>query len=81
MTKTCDYPKIAVMSQPALISTREATELLGLTNVSTISRWVKEGRLTPAMKLPGQTGAMLFRRDEIEAKARELAEAKAEAVS
>lgn len=63
------------MTQPALISTREAAALLGLKNVSTVTRMVKEGRLAAAMKMPGLTGALLFRREDIE----ELAAAKAEA--
>lgn len=34
---------------------------------STLSRWVAAGRLTPVIKLPGKTGAMLFDRETVEA--------------
>jgi excisionase family DNA binding protein len=47
-------------------STVEAASILHLER-STLSRWVKEGRLTPALKLAGATGAFLFNRAEIEA--------------
>ena len=50
-----------------LVSSREALELLGLTDPSTISRWVAAGKLTPAHKLPGKTGAYLFNRADVEA--------------
>ena len=32
----------------------------------TISRWTREGRLTPTTKLPGKTGAYIYDRAEIE---------------
>lgn len=35
-------------------------------NTRTISRWTREGRLTPAYQLPGQTGAYIYDRAEIE---------------
>jgi len=50
----------------ALLSSRQAAELLGK-SVSSISRAVTAGRLTPALRLEGQTGAMWFRRDDVEA--------------
>jgi excisionase family DNA binding protein len=49
-----------------LIGTSEAAELLDLDR-STFSRWVQVGRLHPVTKLPGVTGAFLFRRSDIEA--------------
>lgn len=49
-----------------LISSIEAAELLGVGR-STLTRWVQSGRLTEAMKLPGDTGARLFRRSDVEA--------------
>jgi excisionase family DNA binding protein len=49
-----------------LISSIEAAELLGVGR-STLTRWVQSGRLTEAMKLPGDTGARLFRRTDVEA--------------
>lgn len=33
---------------------------------STLSRYVQLGRITPAVKLPGRTGAMLFRPEDVE---------------
>lgn len=63
---------MAATPDPAdLLGTSQAAAELDLVP-STISRMVKEGRMTPAMRLPGKTGAMLFARDEIERVAREL---------
>ena len=39
---------------------------------STLSRWVKEGRIAVAMRLPGPNGAMLFDPAEVDRVAREL---------
>lgn len=36
-------------------------------NVRTVHRMVRSGRLSPAMKLPGRTGALLFRAEDAEA--------------
>lgn len=36
-------------------------------NVRTVARWVEAGHLTPAMRLPGDTGAMLFDPNDVEA--------------
>ena len=63
---------------PDLIGSVEAAEILGV-DVSTISRWVtgdrrRTRRLTVALRLPGKTGAKLFRRSDVEALANELAE-------
>lgn len=33
---------------------------------STISRWVKEGRVTPAFRLPGRRGTMMWTADVID---------------
>lgn len=52
---------------PDEITSREALELLGLAHPSTISRYVALGKLTPSRKLPGRTGAYLFRRSDVEA--------------
>ena len=54
-----------------LISSIEAAELLGKGR-STLTRWVQSGRLTEAMKLPGETGTRLFHRSEVERLADEL---------
>lgn len=48
-----------------LLATRQVADALGI-DVSTISRWVKEGRISPAMRLPGKTGAMLFTPKDVE---------------
>lgn len=29
-------------------------------SIRTVTRWIKNGRLLPALKIPGQTGAYLF---------------------
>ncbi len=42
-----------------LLATVQVCERVGIDR-STLSRYVKEGRIAPAMKLPGRTGAMLF---------------------
>ncbi|HMH92621.1 MAG TPA: helix-turn-helix domain-containing protein [Streptosporangiaceae bacterium] len=48
-----------------LIGSAEACELLGIDR-STLSRRVARGEITPAQKMPGETGPFLFQRDEIE---------------
>lgn len=47
------------------ITARQAADLLGLKAVSSISRYVKAGTLTPSRQLPGDTGAFLFWRADI----------------
>lgn len=39
---------------------------------STLSRWVAAGRITPTLRLPGLTGAMLFDPKDVERLARDL---------
>jgi excisionase family DNA binding protein len=65
LTKPCAYVKVWCMTQD-LLSTRQAADLLG-THVSTISRWVAAGKLTPALKLDGGTGPMWFARADLDA--------------
>lgn len=48
------------------ITTAEAMRRLGYKDRSSITRYVADGRLTPAMKLDGRTGAYLFDPAEIE---------------
>lgn len=48
------------------LTTAQAAELLGK-SVATVNRMVLLGRLAPAAKLPGKTGAYLFDRTQIEA--------------
>lgn len=54
------------------IGSAEACALLGI-NRSTLVRMVKGDRLTPAMKLPGASGAYVFDRADVEALAAERA--------
>lgn len=55
------------------VTTREALDILSLSDPSTIAKYVKRGKLTPSRKLPGRTGAFLFRRSDIERLAKESA--------
>lgn len=47
------------------LTTAQVAQMLGV-RVSTISRRVARGELVPAVKVPGKTGAFLFRRSDIE---------------
>lgn len=49
-----------------LIRTRDVADLAGRT-VATVNRWVLEGKLIPAVEMPGRTGARLFRRADVDA--------------
>ena len=53
------------MTPDELIGTAEAAAIIGVER-STLSHWIAKGRITPAMKLPGTTGALLFTRAEAE---------------
>lgn len=53
------------MPADELLATIEVAQSLRLER-STLSRWVKEGRITPAMRLPGVNGAFLFHPAEVE---------------
>jgi excisionase family DNA binding protein len=48
-----------------LIGSAEAAKILSV-DQATISRWVHNGTLNPATKLPGLSGAYLFHRTDIE---------------
>ena len=52
-------------TQPALIGTRQAAEILGVPRTTLASR-LSAGTIAPAIKLPGRTGAFLFDRAYIE---------------
>lgn len=52
------------MSQPDLVGTAEAAELLGV-SVRTIHRMTVKGLITPSIKFPGQTGGYLFERADV----------------
>lgn len=61
-----------VMPPPTdLIGSAESCRILGDVNRTTLTRWVAEGRLAAATKLPGANGAFLFHRAEVERLARE----------
>lgn len=49
-----------------LIGTLEASRMLGVDR-STITRRVARGDLEPVMRAPGERGAWLFRREDVEA--------------
>ncbi len=49
-----------------LIGTAAACRLLDL-DKSTLTRWAIDGTITPALKLPGRNGALLFHLADIEA--------------
>lgn len=67
MTKLGDTPKIRDMPQtPDLIGAAEAARILDVDR-TTVSLWARIGKLTPAVRLPGRTGAVLFDRSDVEA--------------
>lgn len=53
-----------------LLGSAEAARCIGVER-STLTRWIATGRITPAHKMPGRTGAVLFTRDEVERVAKE----------
>ena len=57
------YASLCTMSET--ITTAEAAEILGK-SVATVNRLALLGRLKPERKLPGRTGAYLFRRKDVE---------------
>lgn len=59
------------------MATPEVCEAFGV-NRATVIRWVAEGKLQPAFKVPGQTGAFIFNRKYIEALAAERAQEEAD---
>lgn len=54
------------MATNDLIGTDEAAQLLGVSR-PTVKRKAKAGTLPVAIKMPGHTGAYLFRRADVEA--------------
>lgn len=46
-------------SAETLITSAEACQVLNIDR-STLNRWIAAGKVTPAIKLPGKTGAYLF---------------------
>jgi predicted site-specific integrase-resolvase len=55
---------VVVMAE--LIGTTEAAQRKGVDR-STFFRWVQLGHISPVMRLPGKTGAMLFDPSEVDA--------------
>ena len=53
------------MAATHLLESAETCELLNIDR-STLTRWVASGRIKPAMKLSGKTGAYLFDPSEVE---------------
>jgi len=54
-----------VPNDDELLTTAQVAERVGK-NVRTIGRWVEAGRLTPAHRLPGKTGALLFKSADVD---------------
>ena len=53
-----------VASQDDLIGTAQAMQITGKAR-ATITRWAASGRLPVAHRMPGQAGALLFRRSDL----------------
>ena len=62
------------MTQHELMTAAEVAAKFTVTS-RTVNRWVHDGRLVPAHKLPTPTGAYLFHAADVEALAAERAEA------
>jgi DNA-binding transcriptional MerR regulator len=52
--------------QDDLLPTNEVAKLVRRT-VATVNRWANEGKLIPAVEMPGETGARLYRRSDVQA--------------
>jgi excisionase family DNA binding protein len=59
------------------IGAAESCQLLDC-HAATLGRWVKNGTIAPAHKLPGKNGAYLFRRADVEELAAKRAAERAE---
>ena len=57
---------------PDMLGPADVCERLGIDR-STLTRWVKAGKIAPAMKLPGLRGAHVFTADEVERVAKKAA--------
>lgn len=57
-----------------LIPSKEVCNRLDI-NRSTLTRWVASGRITPALRLPGPSGAFLFDTTDVDRLAGELSAA------
>lgn len=56
----------AMPQQSDLVSTREAMEILGYRNPSSVARMVYEGKLQPAHQMGGKGGSYVFHRADID---------------
>ena len=57
---------------PDLVTTAEAAQMLGV-SVATVNRRADKGEIPVAAKAPGKRGARLFRREDVQALAKERA--------
>jgi predicted site-specific integrase-resolvase len=64
---------IRMPKQSPFIGSAEACTILGI-HPATLMRWVRDGKVEEAHKLPGDNGARLFMREDIEQLAAERAE-------
>ena len=65
------------MGNPDLIGSAEACTILGDIDRGTLVRWIAAGKIAYVTKLPGETGAYVFDRAEVERMAAEQDKAKA----
>lgn len=61
------------MTNPNLITSTEATRLLGYQNRSSLTRLVQAGKIKPAFTASGKRGEQFFNRSDIEAFANQVA--------
>ena len=54
------------MHHTELLTAAQVAEMAGVAR-RTVTRWVEKGKLTPAHRLPGETGALLFAPADVEA--------------
>ena len=66
LTQVRLWPTLALVNTSDLLTADQAATAAGV-NRRTITKWADTGRLPVAMKLPGNTGARLFRRSDVEA--------------
>lgn len=57
-------PYLAHVPISDLLTTQQAAEVLGISR-RTLTRWVEDGKVPVAHRLPGETGAFLFDPKEI----------------
>ena len=65
-------PEPDTVDAPELIGSKDACRILRGIHHATLSRWVASGRIKPAGKVAGRTGAFVFRRSDVEKLAAEL---------